>query len=84
MAVLAHLRNGHKAVVVVVVTFCVSHRRRKMYCGHARLCVYVCLLVCLSAAVRPHYCMDPDVTWRGTGCPLVVHYWADLQLVHRL
>ena len=39
-----------------VVTFCVSRRRRKMYCGHARLCV------CLSAAVRPHYCMDPDVT----------------------
>ena len=26
-----------------------------MYCGHARLC--------LSAAVRPHYCTDPDVTW---------------------
>jgi len=23
--------------------------------------------------------MDLDVTW---GCPLVVHYWADLQLVH--
>jgi len=30
-----------------VVTFCVSRRRRKMYCGHARLCV--CLYVCLSA-----------------------------------
>ena len=58
---------------------CVSRRRRKMYCGHARL------RVCLSAAVRPHYCMDPDVTWgRGRGCPLVVHYWADLQSVHRL
>ena len=26
---------------------------------------------------------DPDVTWRnGRGCRLVVHYWADLQLVH--
>jgi len=44
-----------------LVTFCVSRRRRKMYCGHARLCVCVCL--CLSAAVRPHYCTDPDVTW---------------------
>ena len=55
-----------------------SRRRRKMYCGHARLCV--CLSVCLSAAVRPHYCTDPDVTWRrGRGCPLVVHCWADLQ-----
>jgi len=30
--------------------------------------------VCLSAAVHPHYCTDPDVTWgRGRGCPLVVH-----------
>jgi len=40
----------------------------------------VCVSVCLSAAVRPHYCTDPDVTWgRSRGCPLVVHYWADLQ-----
>jgi len=31
----------------------------------------------------PHYCTDPDVTWRnGRGCPLAVHYWADLQSVH--
>jgi len=37
----------------------------------------------VSAAVRPHYCTDPDVTWgRGKDCPLVVHYWADLQSVH--
>ena len=41
-----------------------------MYCGHARLCVCACLSVCLSAAVRPHYYTDPDVTWRhGRGCP---------------
>jgi len=54
-----------------------------MYCGHARLCV--CLSVSLSAAVRPHYCTDPDVTWRhGRGYPLVVHYWADLQSRHGL
>ena len=40
----------------------------------------VCVSVCLSAAVRPHYCTDLDVTWgHGRGCPLVVHYWADLQ-----
>jgi len=64
---------------VAVITFCVSRRRHKMYCGHARLCV------CLSAALRPHYCTDPDVTWRhGRGCPLVVHYWADLQSRHGL
>jgi len=50
-----------------------------MYCGHARLCV------CLSAAVHPHYCTDPDVTWgRGRGCSLVVHYWTDLQSGHGL
>jgi len=48
-----------------------------------RVCVSVC--VCLSAAVRPHYCTDPDVTWgRGRGYPLVVHYWADLQSGHGL
>jgi len=57
----------------------VSRRRRKMYCIHARLCV------CLSAAVHPHYCTGPAVTWgRGRGCPLVVHYWADLQSGHGL
>ena len=39
--------------------------------------------MCLS--VCPHYCTEPDVTWgSGKGCPLVVHYWADLQLVHGL
>ena len=26
----------------MVITFCVSRRRRKMYCGHARLCVCLC------------------------------------------
>jgi len=25
-----------------LITFCVSRRRRKMFCGHARLCVCVC------------------------------------------
>jgi len=72
--------------IVVFITFCASRRRRKMYCGHARARARarVCVCVCLSAAVRPHYCMDPDVTWgRGRGCPLIVHYWADLQSVHR-
>jgi len=61
-----------------IVAFRVSRRRREMYCGHPRLCV--CLSVCLSAAVCLHYYTDPDVTWgSGRGCPLVVHYWADLQ-----
>jgi len=62
------------------IAFRVSRRRRKMYnCGHARLCV------CLSAAACLHYCTDPDVTLgSGRGCPLVVHYWADLHSVHGL
>ena len=69
--------------LVEVITFRVSRRRREMYCGYARLCV--CLSVCVSAAACPQYCMDPDVTWRsGRGCPLVVHYWADLQSMHGL
>ena len=52
-----------------------------MHIGHARLC----LSVCLSLAAFRHYCMDPDVSWgNGRGCPIVVHYWADLQSVHGL
>jgi len=48
-----------------------------------RVCVSACM--CLSAAACPHYCTESDVTWRsGRGCPLVVHYWADLQSVHGL
>ena len=47
------------------------------------VCLCVCLSVCLSAAACLQYCTDPDVTWgSGRGCPLVVHYWADLQSVH--
>jgi len=66
-------------MIVAFVAFRVSHRQREMYCGHARLCV------CLSAAACPHYCTDSDVTSEsGTGCPIVVHYWADLQSVHGL
>jgi len=51
-----------------------------MYSDHVRVCLSVRLLL----AEFPHYCTDPDVIWwngRGT-CPLVVHYWADLQSVH--
>ena len=87
------LHTGVRAVnphfINPVITFRVSRRQREMYRGHARLCVCmfvcVCVSVCLSAAACPHYCTDPDVTWgSGRGCPLVVHYWADLQSVHGL
>ena len=48
-----------------------------------RVCVSLCVFVCLSAAACLQYCTDPDVTWgSGRGCPLVVHYWADLPSVH--
>ena len=49
--------------------------------------VSVCLSVSVHGCMRLHYCTDPDVTWgsgRGCGCPLVGHYWADLQSVHGL
>ena len=48
-----------------------------MYIGHGRLCV------CLSLFAFPHYYTDPDVTWQnGRVCPVVVHYWVDLESVH--
>jgi len=43
----------------------------------------VCVFVWLSLAAFSHYCTDPYVTWgNGRRCPVVVHYWADLQSVH--
>jgi len=61
----------------VVITFHMRHSQGEMYSGHGHLCV------CLSLAAFPHYCTDPDVTCgNGSGCPVVVQYWADLQLVH--
>jgi len=48
-----------------------------MHIGHVRLCV------CPSPHSQfPHYCTDPDVTWKNGRESLVVHYWADLQSVH--
>jgi len=48
-----------------------------MYIGHAGL--YVGASVRGRMPTLPH---GPDVTWRnGRGCPLVVHYRADLQSV---
>jgi len=57
---------AHPLSYMQFITFCMSRRRRKMYCGHARLyvCLCVCVSVCLSAAARTNYCTDPDLTWR--------------------
>jgi len=59
---------------------------RNFYWSRASVCLSAfCMSVCLFVAVCPHYCTDPDVTWgNGRGCPVVVHYWADLQSVHGL
>jgi len=35
-----------------IITLCVSRRRRKMYCGHARLSVCMSLCVCVSVRRR--------------------------------
>ena len=55
-----------------------------MYCGHARLCV--CLSVYPSVRGRmPILLHGPGCNLAiGRECPLVVHYWADLQSVHAL
>jgi len=54
-----------------------------MYCGHL---VCVCLSVCVSVRGRmPTLLHGPGCNLlSGRGYPLVVHYWADLQLGHGL
>jgi len=66
----------------VTLYYCIVVTR---VCVRVCVCVCVCLYVCVSTSACLHYCTDPDVTWgSGRECPLVVHYWADLQSVHRL
>ena len=56
--------------------------------SRSSVCLSICLCVCLCVCPRPDThttAQNPDVTWgRGRGCPLVVHYWADLQSAHEL
>jgi len=62
-----------------VITFRIRHSRYEMCIGHMRVCV------CLSV---PHhiptllYGPGCNLGGNGRGCHLVVHYLADLQLVH--
>ena len=59
-----------------IITFCMSRRRCKMYCGHTCMCV--CLSVCPSVrpSVRPSVCVCVCVRDRtptllhGPGCNL--------------
>jgi len=48
-------------IITIIITFCVSRRRRKSIVV-TRVCVCVSVRVSV-AAIRPHYCTDPDVTW---------------------
>jgi len=45
-----------------MITFRVSRRRREIYCGHPRLCVYVCVCVCVIVRGRM------PTLLRGPGC----------------
>ena len=82
----AKTRNGYVNVIEYIcsssswiITFYVSRRRREMHIGHARL---QCVSVCPSS--HAHNTLTQIITYRGhgRGCPLVVHYWVDLQSVH--
>ena len=61
-----------------------------MYSGHGLLCVCVCMCVCVSVCLfaysSPHAHTTARTRTLGNGkeCPLVVHFWADLQSVHDL
>ena len=59
-----------------IFTFHMRHSRGQMYIGTA---------VCVSVPRHiPTLLRDPDVTWwNSRECPPVVHYWVDLQSVHR-
>jgi len=51
-----------------------------------RVCLCVCAFVCLSLRGRMPTLLHGSGCnlGSGRGCPLVVHYWADLQSVHGL
>jgi len=51
-----------------------------MYIGHGRLCIYVSVLRRIPTLLHGPGCNLGN--GRAGRCPLVVHYWADLQSVH--
>jgi len=55
-----------------IITFCVSRRRRKMYCGHARLCVCLCVSVCLSVRGRT---TKGILNITAAACTADFHWW---------
>jgi len=61
-----------------VITFPLRRSRGEMYIDHTRLCMSVSRHI--STLLHGSGC-NLEEWWRY--CPLVVHYWADLQSVHR-
>jgi len=54
-----------------LVTFCVSRRRRKMYCGHARLCVCVSVCGCTPTLLHGPGCNLGGVVEAAPSCALL-------------
>ena len=52
--------------LIIVITFCVSRRRRKMYRGHASLSVCVC--VCVSVCPWPYAHTTAHFFLHRSGC----------------
>jgi len=46
-----------------VYILCQSYTTQNVLWSRASVCLSVYMCVCLSSAVCPHYCRDPDVTW---------------------
>jgi len=63
---------------ILFVTFRVRRNRGEMYIGHGRLCVCLSVPRCIPTLLHGPGC-NLGYCRR---CPLVVHYWADLQSVH--
>ena len=62
--------------------FRVRRSRGEMYIGHCRLCVTLCVTLSVPRRI-PTLLHKPGCNLgNGMRCPLVVHYWADLQSVH--
>jgi len=66
-----------------LVTFRVSRRRREMYLV-TLVCVSVCVCLSVSSLISTLLHGPACNVGNGSGCPLVVHYWADLESVHAL
>jgi len=63
---------------ITFLTFHVRHSRGEMYSGNDHLCVCWSVPRCIPTLLHEHGCNLRE--WQG--CPLVVHYWVDMQSVH--